>query len=422
MRILMFTNTYLPHVGGVARSVAAFKNAFQERGHDVLIVAPEFSDQPDEDDDVFRVPAIQEFNGSDFSVRLPVIPDLSDAVDAFKPDIVHSHHPFLLGDNALRVAREHQVPLVFTHHTMYERYTHYVPGDSDTMQRFVIRLATGYCDLCDMVFAPSQSVKDILIERGATTTINVVPTGVDIDTYKRGSGSGLRQVLGIPEDAFVVGHLGRLALEKGLDVISEAVSAFLAKNEDAHFLLAGGGPMLNEIKTACKTAGAKDRLHHCGVVSGDILVSVYKAMDVFAFASQSETQGMVITEAMAAGVPVVAFDASGVRDVLEDGVNGRMLDGSDPKTMIDALEWFRGRSDEAKAEMRSNALATADANSISNCADLALSHYEQAIDKPTETASTKESMWEQAMGRLKAEWDILSNAADAARSAFTADD
>ena len=118
MNILMLTNTYLPHVGGVARSVEAFKRVYDARGHRVLVVAPDVPDIGDDEEDVIRVPAIQNFNGSDFSVRLPIPGFLLSAVRDFRPDLVHSHHPFLLGDTALRIATHFDVPLVFQHHTM----------------------------------------------------------------------------------------------------------------------------------------------------------------------------------------------------------------------------------------------------------------------------------------------------------------
>jgi glycosyltransferase involved in cell wall biosynthesis len=118
----MLTNTYLPHVGGVARSVASFTEAFRRRGHRVLVVAPIYDDLPEHETGVYRLPAITHFNGSDFSLRLPV-PLPSAVIDEFDPDVVHAHHPFLLGDTALRVAVTRQRPLVFTHHTMYEQYT-----------------------------------------------------------------------------------------------------------------------------------------------------------------------------------------------------------------------------------------------------------------------------------------------------------
>ena len=130
MNILMMTNTYLPHVGGVARSVDSCATWLRSRAHRVLIGAPRFEGAPRREPGVVRIPAIQHFNGSDFSVPLPITRALHRAVERFRPDLVHSHHPFLLGDTALRIAAEFDLPIVFTHHTLYERFTHYVPLDS----------------------------------------------------------------------------------------------------------------------------------------------------------------------------------------------------------------------------------------------------------------------------------------------------
>ena len=156
MNILMMTNTCTPHVGGVARSVERFTSEYRRRGHRVLVVAPIFENMPSQEVDVVRIPAIQHFSGSDFSVVLPIPAFLISAVEAFEPDIVHSHHPFLVGGTALRIAHLHETPLVFTHHTMYEQYTHYVPGNSAVLKRFVIKLTTSYANekrYCPCLFA-----------------------------------------------------------------------------------------------------------------------------------------------------------------------------------------------------------------------------------------------------------------------------
>src|SRR3989339_50554 len=136
MKICMFTNTYLPHVGGVARSVNSFATELRNRGNEVLVIAPVFPGyeaHDSEETDIIRVPAIQQFNGSDFSLSIPVPFFIDERIDAFDPDIIHSHHPYLLGDAALRAARRRRLPLVFTHHTLYERYVHYVPGQFEKM-------------------------------------------------------------------------------------------------------------------------------------------------------------------------------------------------------------------------------------------------------------------------------------------------
>lgn len=414
MNILMMTNTFTPHVGGVARSVEAFTAEYRRRGHRVLVVAPEFENMPENEPDVVRVPAIQHFNGSDFSVSLPLFSDLTDAVEDFRPDVVHSHHPFLLGATALRLARLHDLPLVFTHHTMYEQYTHYVPGDSEPLKRFVIRLSTSYANLCNKVFAPSESVAAVLRERGVRTPIDVVPTGVDLTRFSGGSGEGFRQAVGIPADAFVVGHVGRLAEEKNLRFLTEAVTAFLREEPRAHFVVVGNGPWHKVLRDRLAEAGLLERVHLVGVLEKMLLVSAYKAMDVFAFSSKSETQGMVLTEAMAAGVPVVALDASGVREVVRDGENGRLLMRESVADFAAALAWMARRSPEERAAMRARVDETARAFSMAASADKALAAYAALRESSFIDRQEELGIWDSALRRIRAEWELLRSMAGAA--------
>jgi 1,2-diacylglycerol 3-alpha-glucosyltransferase len=155
---------------------------------------------------------------------LPVTRPLTAELDAFEPDIVHSHHPFLLGDTALRVAAGRRVPAVFTYHTRYELYGHYVAQDSEVMKRLVVNLALGYCDLCDHVIAPSESIANLLAGRGVTAPVSVIPSGVDCALFASGNADRARDLLAIPHDAPVVGHVGRLAPEKNLSFLTESAS------------------------------------------------------------------------------------------------------------------------------------------------------------------------------------------------------
>ena len=239
MNILMVTNTFTPQVGGVARSVQGFSSEFRRRGHRVLVVAPAYEETPADEMDVVRIPALPHFSGSDFSLPMPVPGRVAAAVRAFGPHIVHSHHPYLLGDTALRVAARHGIPVVFTHHTLYENYVHYVPVDSPRLRRFVLDLATGYCNLCSAVIAPSESVAGLLAERGVQVPVEVIPTGVDLPHFAIGDGSAFRAREGIPQESFLLGHLGRLAQEKNLRFLATAVALFLRRHPEARFLLVG---------------------------------------------------------------------------------------------------------------------------------------------------------------------------------------
>jgi glycosyltransferase involved in cell wall biosynthesis len=419
MNIVMFTNVYTPHVGGVERSVATFTRAYRRLGHRVLVVAPEFPDQPQGEQDVVRLPAIQNFNGSDFSVVLPLTGLLTDALDAFQPDIVHSHHPYLLGSSALRIARYRALPLVFTHHTQYEHYTHYVTVDSLALKRYVIELATCYANLCDRVFAPSESIADLLRARGVTAPIAVVPTGVEVERYATGDGRGFRAAFGIPDDAFVVGHVGRLAPEKNLEFLAEAVTAFLGGEPRAHFLLIGKGPSEPVIEAVFARAGLAERLHRAGILEAQGLADAYHAMDVFAFASKSETQGMVLTEAMAAGVPVVALDAPGARETVRDGENGRLLEEETVEAFRAALAWVAGLPEERRLGLRQSCRETGDAFSMDRCAGKALALYRELLDRAEGARREDDAPWTGIVNLIQAEWYLLSGKAQALGAALT---
>lgn len=419
MNIVLLTNTFTPHVGGVARSVEAFTEEYRRRGHKVLVVAPEFHDAPEDEVDVIRIPAIQNFNTSDFSVALPIPMILSGRLDSFEPDIIHSQHPFLLGTTALRIARHRGVPLVFTHHTLYEQYTHYVPGDSPALRRFVIELATQYANLCDQVFAPSESVRALLLERGVTAPVMVVPTGVQPERFSDGDGTRFRRDNGIPGDAFIVGHLGRLAPEKNLEFLARSVAAYLQSEPKAQFLVVGTGPSEAPIREIFDTAGVADRLLLHGVLQHEQLADALAAMDVFAFASTSETQGMVLTEAMAAGLPVVALDASGVREVVADGSNGRLLLTPDETAFTAALAWVGSLSEAERAAMKRAALETAEAWSMPRSADTALACYEHLLTAPAGHEHREESGWDSVLARIRTEWDIIRNLATAGGGALS---
>lgn len=418
VKILMFTNTYTPHVGGVARSVDAFTGEFRRRRHRTFVVAPTFDNLPEEETDVVRMPAIQNFNGSDFSFPVPAPGKLLLSLGDWTPDVVHAHHPFLLGDTALRVAATYDVPIIFTHHTLYDQYTHYLGGESPVLAKLAVDLATGYCNLCHGVIAPSESVREMLIEHGVETPIEVIPTGVDVKHFAKGDGGAFRQARKIPANALVVGHVGRLAPEKNLGFLSRAVAEYLTRNPQAYFLIVGSGPLADEIQQTFAEQGLAERLCMPGVLGGEELVNAYRAMDIFAFASQSETQGMVLTEAMAAGAPVVAVDGPGVRDVLVDKRNGRLLSEEDISQFAAALAWVADRQTTRPQAMSREVQRTARQFSLSRTASLALDFYQRVRAENRVARTIDDSAWAAAVRWLEQEWKILTHHAKAVGGAI----
>jgi glycosyltransferase involved in cell wall biosynthesis len=306
----------------------------------------------------------------------------------------------------MRVAAVRQIPLVFTHHTMYEQYTHYLPAAGEAIKRFAIHLPTEYANLCDHVIAPSESIALVLKERGAEVPLSVIPTGIERANFIGGDGAAGRCRWGIPDAAFVVGHVGRLAPEKNLSFLARAVAAFLRREARGHFLVVGGGPAEAEVKEAFDQAGVADRLHLTGALQGQELADAYRAMDVFAFASQTETQGMVLAEAMTAGVPVVAVDAPGVRDVLVDGECGRLLPQEDESAFAAALAEL-AQNPEQQQVLAEGARRAAEQYALDRCVDRVLGVYAGLIGTKGRPYDD-ESAWGKALRILEVEWNIWS--------------
>ncbi len=418
MNILMMTNTYKPITGGLERSVEIFTDEMRKRGHKVIIAAPEHEEAPEKEKGVIRLPAIQRFNGTDFSVQLPIPLVLTRALKGFRPDIVHSHHPFLIGDTALRVSSQYEIPIVFTFHTLYEKYTHYVPIKARAMKKFVIELSTGYTNLCDYVFAPSESIAGILKERGAKTPIEVNPTGIYINRFSGNADTRkIKDNLNIPDESYLIGYAGRVAPEKNIIFLAEAVSEFMKNHEDAFFLLLGKGASEDKVKDVFRKKKLENRLRMPGILKGPDLSRSYKLMNIFAFASQSETQGLVLTEAMAAGVPVAAIDAPGVREVVRNGWNGCLLDDENIKDFINGLYWIYSLNNREKAVLRQNAINTARKFTVERSIDKALEIYQKVIAEGFVKHDTEKSIWQNATRALRTEWRITSNTARAAKRA-----
>ena len=406
MKIAMFTNTYLPHVGGVARSVKTLEDACRAAGHEVRVIAPDFFGQKPTPN-VFRVPAVQNFNGSDFSMRIPVPNLIRDYIEDFKPDLIHSHHPFLLGDAALREAWKMRIPIVFTHHTLYERYTHYVPLDSPALKRVVIQLGTEYCNLCDQVIAPSGSIARLLRERGVITPIEVIPTGVDLEFFASGDSMRFRTQHQIPQQARVIGHVGRLAKEKNVLFIADAVASTLHEDPSAVFVVVGEGEDHADMMEILRQKAAECQIHAVGKLTSQDLVDAYAAMDCFVFASQTETQGLVLAEAMAAGVPVVAIDGPGVREIVKHDENGLLLNG---KATADEFALVVGAligNTELLGYFTQKAKETAEEYSAKACVQCVIQCYEKLIAHNGKRGSASLTAWDRLLSGIEIEWDLF---------------
>ncbi len=408
MNIAMFTNDYEPVIGGVSRSISTFEEDLRRMGHDVLVVTLAFRGAEESTETVFRLPALKEVGGTQFSAKLPVPSGLAHRLDAFAPDLIHSHHPFMVGDTALRVARRRGLPLVFTHHTLYERYTYLFSRDSRTLERIAMAIATEYANLCDRVVAPTKSIERLIRQRGVRAPITVIPTGIDVGARRKGRGADFRRRHGLAPESFVVGYLGRVVEAKNMAFLMQAVVKFLQQNRDSWFLVVGDGESTDDVRRQAQAGGVEDRVVMTGSLTGQAVVDAYAAMDTFAFASTTETQGIVLIESLCAGVPVVALDAPGTRDSIADNRNGLLL-APDASCEEFAAQLHRVKHDaDLRCRLSKEARRRARDFDRKKSADRLMAVYAQLCQHPPRSPVDKKAdVWPAIQEGFVAEWDLL---------------
>ncbi len=322
MRVGLFTNNYLPFRGGVTTAVETLRAELEKLGHPTWIFAPGSPATCADPPFVFRYPSVPAPTYPGFSVPLPVSPRLARVAGALELDIVHAQHPFLLGITARRLASRQGRPLVFTYHTRYEKYAHYVPGPQRLVRRLAVRLACRFADSADLVVAPSEHIAATLEERGVRAPVAVIPTGVDLELFRPGDRDACRRALGLPTGGLICLYTGRLDREKSLERVLDAFESVASALSSATLHLVGRGSFAESLKRRAAAGRARDRIRFHDGLPREQLPAYYRAADLFLFASETETQGLVLAEAHACGLPAVAVRASGVDEVVSDGATG----------------------------------------------------------------------------------------------------
>lgn len=335
MRIALYTNNYLPFCGGVTTSVETLRRGLDARGHEAWVFAPRFPGVPADAPRVVRYPSVPAATYPDFALAIPFAPAIARQVRALGVDVFHAHHPFLLGPAALRLARRAGRPLVFTYHTRYEKYAHYVPLSRGLVEAAAIRLSTRFADRADAVIAPSAVIRDELQRRGVRSPIAIVPTGIDVDRFRPGDRAAARRALGLPPDDPLVLYVGRLDREKTVGRVLTAFERIAGTVPHARLVLVGHGTEADRLRRTAAALAVAPRIHFLGARPHDATVVCYQAADIFVFASETETQGLVLAEAAACGVPAVSVSAPGCDEVVRDGESG-ILTKSDPAMLAEA--------------------------------------------------------------------------------------
>ena len=329
MRILKLSDVYFPRVNGVSTSIQTFRAALERLGHDVDLVAPAYPGCAQSAAGIERVPS------------WPVPRDPEDRLMRYQAllaagrrlaaagrcDLIHVHTPFLAHYAGLRLGRELRLPVVETCHTHFEEYFHhYLPFLPARLLRLAARrLTVSQCDAVDALVVPSRAMLAVLRRYGVAAAAEVIPTGLDLARFAGGDGARFRQAHGIEPGRPVLAHISRVAFEKNIDFILRAYARVRAARPDALLLVAGEGPAEGHLRALAERLGVAEGVRWVGYLDRDrALPDCYRAADAFVFASRTETQGLVLLEAMALGVPVVSTAVLGTAEVLE-GAEGALV-------------------------------------------------------------------------------------------------
>ena len=320
MRIVIFSNTYKPVVSGVVTSIALFRRGLIEAGHDVHIIAPEYEEYEDEEPYVFRLPALSLPDRLDLSVVIPFKTTMAHTVRGIKPALIHSQHPFVMGDLAATFARDLSLPLVFTLHSHYDEYAQrYIPIAPELVGMVTEEIVRRYLEKCTHIVAPTPSTRDsILRVLDTDVPVTVVPTPVDLSLYHDLDPQRVRAALGLGNAELLL-YVGRLAEEKNISFLLRAFARIAPARPQARLLLVGRGPRERSLRRQARKLGLGEKVILTGPIPHSEVPHYAAAADLFVFPSVTETQGLVLIEAMAAGTPAVAVETPALMDVLAEG-------------------------------------------------------------------------------------------------------
>ena len=320
LRVLMLSDVYFPRINGVSTSIETFRADLAAEGVAVRLVAPEYPGAGS-DADIWRVPARRlPFDPEDRLMRWRPLQRTAQRVAGEGVDLVHIQTPFAAHYAGIGIARARRLPVVATYHTHFEEYIqHYLPLLPKAMLRAAARsLARHQCDVLDTVIVPSPAMQETLAGYGVRSPLCVLPTGIPVQQFANGDGMRFRLRHQIAEDRRMALYVGRVAHEKNIGFLVEAMT--VGRQQDPRLLLviAGEGPALGALKSQVAARGLDDHVRFVGYLDRKHeLPDCYAGAEVFVFASRTETQGLVLLEAMAAGLPVYALASLGTRSIID---------------------------------------------------------------------------------------------------------
>lgn len=321
MRVGFFTEVYHPVVNGIVASVDGLAHGLRDLAHEVYCFAPHVPGYEERDEPVFRMPSLPLPTSAPYRLTVPVVSRRNRNAIINRLDVLHAHSPFVTGWMAVRYARRLRIPLVYTYHTQLEEYAHYVPFEPHATRRAASTLTRNFSNLADAVIVPTPSMRGHLLDLGVTVRVEVIPSGIDLRLFGSGTRTAsIRQSLGVRAGERLLLFVSRLAREKNVELLLDAVRE---SSVPVRLAIGGDGPERAALEAKAAEYGIADRVIFMGAIERHKLPDLYASADAFVFPSVTETQGLVLVEALAAGALVIAADAPPVREVL-DGA-GRLV-------------------------------------------------------------------------------------------------
>jgi glycosyltransferase involved in cell wall biosynthesis len=378
MKIAIFSECYSPIVNGIMVAVSTLRKELLQLGHQVYLFAPAYPGHQDTDEDIYRFPSLTLPTNPRYPLATPYSPQrLKQLLGKFAPDVIHSHSLFGMGRHAAKTARNLGIPLVFTYHTLLEAYAHYIPLPLPFTRWLARWRSRSFSNAADYVIAPGVAAYDTLLSYGVKTPIKIIPTGVDLSLAKENYSSPIRRRWDIPEGAPVVAFAGRIAKEKNLELLLNAFSLTIQKLPDAHLLLIGGGPWADHIQALTREMNLSSQVHLSGFLPRQEVYQALNHVQVFVFPSLTDTQGIVVLEAMACGLPVVAAKSGAVAEILRNGEEGLVVEPN-PEAFAEALLALL-QDPAGRNKMGEQARHQAEEFSSANCARKVVELYQEAL-------------------------------------------
>jgi len=323
MNILMISDVYFPRVNGVSTSIATFRRSLAALGHSCVLIAPAYLAAADDDAGIVRIPSHYLFlDPEDRVLKAGKILSQEDQLRDRRFDLLHIQTPFIAHHVGVKLARRLGIPCVETYHTYFEEYLyHYIPFLPKPLLKSMARsLTRRQCNHMDAVVVPSRAMHDVLSDYGVRAPVNVIPTGIDPGDLPPGSRERFCSTHGLDASRPILVHIGRVAHEKNIAFLLDVLHVVRRVVPDVLLVIAGEGPALPSLRRRALALRLERNIRFLGYLRrGPDLSDCYCAGDVFIFASATETQGLVLLEAMTLGVPVVSTAVMGTRDILAPG-------------------------------------------------------------------------------------------------------